>query len=76
VRKPHWQIENAVHWVRDVTFGEDARRVRAGHAPRVLATLTNLALAIFRHHGLTNIARARRDCQWNPDHLVKLILTT
>ena len=34
----HWAIE-ATHWVRDVTFGEDASRVRTGTAPRVMATL-------------------------------------
>ena len=40
----HWAIENKVHWVRDVTFGEDASKVRAGSRPRVLATLRNLAI--------------------------------
>jgi predicted transposase YbfD/YdcC len=30
----HWAIENQLHWVRDVTFAEDASQVRAGTAPR------------------------------------------
>ena len=30
----HWQIENALHWVRDVTFAEDLSQVRTGAAPR------------------------------------------
>jgi hypothetical protein len=30
----HWAIENGLHWVRDVTFGEDASQVRTGTAPR------------------------------------------
>jgi hypothetical protein len=30
----HWQIENALHWVRDVTFAEDLSQVRTGTAPR------------------------------------------
>lgn len=28
-----WQIENRLHWVRDVTYSEDASRVRTGNAP-------------------------------------------
>jgi hypothetical protein len=35
----HWTIENQLHWVRDVTFAEDASQVRAGTAPRAMATL-------------------------------------
>ncbi len=30
----HWAIENKLHWVRDVTYGEDGSRVRTGNAPR------------------------------------------
>jgi hypothetical protein len=37
----HWQIENGLHWVRDMTFSEDASRIRTGAAPQVMATLRN-----------------------------------
>jgi predicted transposase YbfD/YdcC len=37
----HWTIENRVHYVRDVTWGEDAGQVRQGHAPQALAALRN-----------------------------------
>jgi len=37
----HWGIENKLHYVRDVTPGEDACRVRKGVAPQVLAALRN-----------------------------------
>lgn len=37
----HWRIENCLHYVRDVTLGEDACRVRTGNAPQVLAALRN-----------------------------------
>jgi predicted transposase YbfD/YdcC len=56
----HWMIENGVHHVRDVTFGEDAHRARTGHAPIVLATIRNIITAAIRLSGATNIAAARR----------------
>lgn len=31
--RTHWSIETGLHWVLDVAFREDARRVRPGHAP-------------------------------------------
>jgi hypothetical protein len=42
----HWQIE-AIHHIRDVTYGEDASQVRTGNGPQVMAALRNLAIAIF-----------------------------
>jgi predicted transposase YbfD/YdcC len=56
----HWGIENKLHYVRDVTFGEDASRVRTGNAPRVMASLRNLAIAALRAEGWTNIASGLR----------------
>ena len=38
----HWGIENRLHWVRDVVFGEDQSRVRTESAPQLLAALRNL----------------------------------
>ena len=58
----HWVIENAVHYVRDVTFDEDRSRVRTGAGPRVMAGLRNLAIGIHRLNGAENIASATRKC--------------
>jgi predicted transposase YbfD/YdcC len=55
----HWGIE-ALHHIRDVTFAEDASQIRAGNAPRVLASLRNLAIGILRAHGDRNLAAALR----------------
>jgi predicted transposase YbfD/YdcC len=56
----HWDIENRLHWVRDVTYGEDHSRLRTGTAPRAMASLRNLAISALRHAGATNIAQALR----------------
>jgi len=42
--RDHWAIENRLFHVRDVTFGEDACRVRSGAAPRALADIRSAAL--------------------------------
>ena len=43
----HWRIENCLHWVRDVTLGEDGCRVRTGSAPQVLAALRNAVVHLI-----------------------------
>lgn len=45
-RRGHWTIENPLHYVRDVTFGEDRSTVRTGQAPENLATLRNLVIGL------------------------------
>lgn len=40
----HWGVENALHWTLNVTFNEDACRVRTGHAPQNLSLLRRIAL--------------------------------
>jgi predicted transposase YbfD/YdcC len=35
----HWGIENGLHWVLDIAFREDERRVRQDHGPENLAVL-------------------------------------
>lgn len=57
----HWAVENRLHWTRDVTFHEDDSQLRAGSAPRAMASLRNLAINTFRLAGRANIAHARRD---------------
>ncbi len=49
--RDHWQIENCLFHVRDVTFREDACRVRSGSAPEALADIRNAALNLIRRRG-------------------------
>jgi predicted transposase YbfD/YdcC len=47
----HWAVEKRSHYVRDVTYGEDASRVRWGDKTRVMATLRNIAVGLIRLAG-------------------------
>jgi hypothetical protein len=60
LNRMHWGIENSLHWVRDETFREDRSQIRTGNAPRVMATLRNLAITILRRCGAANIAKTTR----------------
>jgi predicted transposase YbfD/YdcC len=46
--RDHWRIENGLHWILDVTFREDASRVREPNAARNLALLRKIALNLAR----------------------------
>jgi len=60
VVRSHWQVENNLHWVKDVVLGEDACQTRAGDAPQNLALLRTWAVTLFRLHGYRSISRALR----------------
>jgi len=62
----HWKIENCLHWVRDVTFGEDASTARTGTGPHVMAALRNLVISILRMAGHVSIAAALRHTARDP----------
>jgi len=47
----HWTIENRVHYVRDVSFGEDGGHAAPGSTARALASVRNALLYLFRRAG-------------------------
>ncbi len=69
----HWAIENKVHWVRDVTFREDASQIRTGSRPRIMATLRNLAIGLIRQAGYTKIAATIRRIRNDPSLLMTIL---
>jgi len=58
--REHWRIENSLHYVRDVTLGEDACQVRRGSAPQVLAALRNVGVHLLMQLEAGNHAQATR----------------
>jgi hypothetical protein len=56
----HWQIENCLHYVRDMTYDEDRSQVRKAERPHAMASLRNVAISLLRLAGVENIAAATR----------------
>ncbi len=74
IARGHWDIENRLHWVRDMSLGEDACRVRTGEAPEILAAIRNAALWLMRSSGLTEIAAALRRHAAKPHEAIRLVM--
>lgn len=72
----HWGIENSLHWVLDVTFTEDASRIRQGHAPEIAAIFRRLALSVLQQDtSLKSSIRGKRlQAGWN-NNVLEAILT-
>ena len=70
--RDHWRIENALFYVRDVTFHEDACRVRSGSAPQALAEIRNATLTLIRRTGQKPrpAREAFAERKWNAIRLV------
>lgn len=73
LNRGHWSIENSLHYVRDVTFAEDHSQIRTKNAPRVMASLRNLAISLFRLIGKTNIAKSLRQMSAKPHLILQLL---
>ena len=71
--REHWTVENNVFWVRDLTMGEDACRVRTGSAPHVLSGLRNAAITMLDQAGVRNKAAALRRHAAHPDEAPALV---
>lgn len=71
--REHWHIENRLHWVRDVTLGEDGCRVKLGHGPQNLAACRNAALNLLRLNNTKGIAAALRHYAYRPWDLLRLL---
>ncbi|WP_319423409.1 ISAs1 family transposase [Pleurocapsa sp. FMAR1] len=56
--RQHWSIENQLHWVLDVTFGEDACRIRTGNAPENIALLKRWSINLLNQE--TSFKRSTR----------------
>jgi hypothetical protein len=67
-------IENRVHWVLDVTFYEDASRIRTGDAPQNMGVLRHIALNLLRQEPSKGSLKTKRfRAALNDDYLATVL---
>jgi Transposase DDE domain len=71
--RAHWGIENGLHHTRDETFREDRCRVRRGNAPRVLASVRNVAVYLLRTTDHPTLPAATRAMVARPELAIGMI---
>ncbi len=74
--RAHWAVENALHWVLDVTFREDDSRVRDRTAARNLALLRKIAINLVGRDQSTkaSMRAKRKKAAWNDAYMLQLLL--
>jgi predicted transposase YbfD/YdcC len=73
--RSHWSTENSQHHVLDVTFTEDASRIRKGNGPEITSVFRRLALNILQRDTTlkASIRGKRKLCGWNETAFENLI---
>lgn len=73
--RSHWSTENSQHHVLDVTFTEDASRIRQGNGPEITSVFRRLALNVLQRDTTLkgSIRNKRKRCGWNEATFEKLI---
>lgn len=71
----HWGVENNLHWCLDISFREDDRRIRQGHAAENFARLSRIALNLLKAETTNDggIKTKRLCCGWDHDYLIKVL---
>ena len=74
VIRSHWSVENSLHWVLDVTFNEDASRIRRGYASQNMALLRRLSVSLLkREPSKMSLAMKRYTAALDNDFLLKIL---
>lgn len=70
----HWGIENACHWVLDVTYREDESRIREKTLRANFAWLNRFTLSLLKQHpDRVSLAMKRRSCGWDEHFLLEVL---
>jgi hypothetical protein len=72
---PYWGIENGLHWVLDVSFDEDACRIRKDRGAQTFSVLRHIALNLLRRESQhkRGIKARRKRAGWDRDYLLQVL---
>jgi predicted transposase YbfD/YdcC len=71
----HWTVENQLHWSLDVTFAEDASRIRKGDGQEIAGTFRRVALSLLKRNTTVkaSLRGKRLMAGWNPEVLEQIL---
>ena len=69
----HWQIENGLHYVKDVTLGEDRSTIHTGNGPSIMAILRDTVVSVLHRAGWRTIAERLRYYGGHPREVFALL---
>jgi predicted transposase YbfD/YdcC len=73
LKRAHWQIETGLHYVKDVTLGEDRSLIHVGQGPVVMSMLRDTVVSLIRRSGWRTIASRLRFYADRPEDAVALV---
>jgi len=73
LKRGHWTIENRLHYVKDVTMGEDRSTVHGDNGPKIMAALRNTAISLLRRAGFSTIAARLRHNSIHPEAALEVL---
>jgi predicted transposase YbfD/YdcC len=71
--RDHWQIENGLHYVKDVTLGEDRSLIHKGNGPSIMAILRDTVVSVLHRAGWRTIAARLRYYSGHPKEVLALL---
>lgn len=72
--RSHWGIENGLHWVMDVVFGEDRSRIREGHAAENMSFVRRFVTTLLKQDtSKSSLKQKRKEAAWDTGFLEKLL---
>lgn len=77
--REHWAIENKLHWILDVAFGEDKSTKQAGHAAENFSFISKIALNLLKQHNdyrgakRISIKTRRKKSSWSKEYLLAVL---